>query len=84
MCVCICVCVCVRVCVIACDISAMAALSFPHSSVKLKQIFAPILLNSFDLCELYVCVCVLACVFILSLLPVFKHDCVRACKSARC
>lgn len=44
------------VCVIACDISAMAALSFPHSPVKLKQIFAPILLNSFDLCDVRACV----------------------------
>lgn len=60
----VCVCVCARarahacVCVIACDISAMAALPFPHCSVKLKQIFVPILLNSFDLCDVCVCVCV--------------------------
>ena len=62
VCVCARVCVrahlCVRVCVIACDISAMAALPFPHCSVKLKQIFVPILLNSFDLCDVRVCVCV--------------------------
>lgn len=70
--------VCVCVCLIACDISAMAALSFPHSPVKLKQIFAPILLNSFDLCDVRVwCLKRSARVFI-SPLPVFKPRlCVR-------